>query len=111
MRINYQLMGEANKNEHGRYIPDYDALIDGATCEDERKEWEATKAFAEKYELEFPFELVTCLQQRCGHWEVFQHPIGCVYSVKEALDNLVESSKSRRCTRCICNWNVKEVKE
>ena len=35
MKINYQIMSESQKNRHGKYIPDFEKLIAGATCEDE----------------------------------------------------------------------------
>ena len=107
MRINYQLMTEANKNSRGRYVPDYDTLIKNATCEDERNAWQEAQKFTEELGLDFTFELVTCMKQACGHWEVFQHPIGTAYTVKQALSSLESESKNRRCTRCICHWEVK----
>ena len=31
MKINYQIMSESQKNRHGKYIPDFEKLIAGAT--------------------------------------------------------------------------------
>lgn len=74
MKINYQIMSESQKNRHGKYIPDFEKLIAGATCEDEisyiRKVQERSEKWLDKPGCEsyagFAFNMVYVTRQKCG---------------------------------------------
>lgn len=98
MTTNYQVM---ENQENGVYTPDYERLIKNATCEEEAQKWRE----AQQRGMRFAFNLVVCLKQACGHWEIFQQPATDAYPpVEELLRILEEESSKRRCTRCICGF-------
>ena len=37
MAINFQVMTENQKNKYGKYVPDWEALKAGASCEEEKE--------------------------------------------------------------------------
>lgn len=47
--------------------------------------------------------LLSVHKMACGHYEIFQHPH------RESLEYTAKDAKTRKCTRCICNWPRKEA--
>lgn len=111
MRINYQIMGEVQRNSFGKYIPDFKKLIDGATCAEEVTyinkvmnrfdEWLNRNGF-ESF-AGFAFNMVYITKQSCGHFEIFQAPCNEHYSLEDNL-KLAEEHMKDRCSKCICNF-------
>lgn len=109
MKINYQIMTENQKNEYGKYIPDWEALIAGATCEDEieyikkvqsqNKKWSEIKGWEKA--AGFAFNMVYVTKQSCGHFEIFQTPQNEYYTLENVLAEAEEHMKMK-CSRCIC---------
>lgn len=108
-KINYQIMAESQKNVHGKYIPDYEKLIEGATCEDEvsyiRKVQEQSKKWLERPGYEryagFAYNMVYITRQKCGHFEIFQTPCNEYHNLEENLHQAEEHARKMKCTRCI----------
>lgn len=111
MEINYQIMDETQKNGEGKYIPDFDKLLEGATCEEEadyiREVRERTERYLSSPGYEsfagFAFNMVYITRQSCGHFEMFQSPMNSFYTLDSIL-NEAENHSKMKCTRCICNW-------
>lgn len=102
MKINYQIMEESQKNSHGMYIPDFEKLIAGATCEEET---EYLKKVQERHDKRlstgFAFNMVYVTRQTCGHFEIFQIPCNEYYSLEDNLKEAEEHAESMMCTHCI----------
>lgn len=109
MKINYQIMGESQKNRCGKYIPDFEKLIAGAACEDEisyiRKVQEQSEKWLDKPGCEsyagFAYNMVYITRQKCGHFEIFQTPCNEYHSLEENLKVAEEHAREMKCTRCI----------
>lgn len=109
MKINYQIMDESQKNEYGQYIPDFEILIEGATCEEEIsyirmvRERVTQRLLKPGYEhwAGFAYNMVYITRQKCGHFEIFQTPCDERYSLEENLHQAEEHAKEMKCTRCI----------
>lgn len=109
MKINYQIMEESQKNSQGKYIPDFEKLIAGATCEEETAylkevqerfdKW-LSKPGCEKY-AGFAFNMVYVTRQTCGHFEIFQTPCNEHYSLEDNLKEAETHAGSMKCSRCI----------
>ena len=109
MNINYQIMDESQKNSQGMYIPDFEKLIAGATCEEETEylkevqerfdKW-LSKPGCEKY-AGFAFNMVYVTRQTCGHFEIFQTPCNENYGLEDILKNAAKHAGSMKCSRCI----------
>lgn len=113
MNINYQVMDITQRNSYGNYIPDYNKLLEGATCEEEseyiRKLMEKTDAQLNSSRAKnagYTFNMVYIVRQACGHFEIFQSPQNAYYPLDKVLQQAEEHSK-RNCTRCTCNWRGK----
>lgn len=110
MKINYQVMGESQKNKYGKYIPDFEKLIAGATCEEEVAYIQKTQAQFERYLSKtgyesfagFAFNMVYITRQKCGHFEIFQTPQNEHYRLEENLKQAEEHANNSKCSRCIC---------
>lgn len=109
MSFNYQVL--TNKTKDGRYIPDYDKLIENASCQEEidyiKSVQERQALYAEKNPsyLGFAFNFVYVMKQKCGHYEIFQHPgYGISYILDEIREHAEYHAADMKCTRCTCNW-------
>ena len=96
--LNYQIM--VNTDNNGKYLPDYDELIKNASCIEEAEKWQEAKSRG----TSFAFNMVVCLKQTCGHWEIFQSPVNEYHRLTDELQMLVDHSRESKCTRCICGW-------
>ena len=102
--IQYEIM---TTKEEGNYIPNFEMLIEEAPNKEIAHQWEKCRNLIEKTKDQpfkfggFSFKLVCCVQQSCGHYEIFQHPYGSAYT---DIDKIMESfaNENRKCTRCIC---------
>lgn len=109
MRINYQIMGESQKNHYGKYIPDFEKLVAGATCEEEityiRDVQERTYGWLNRPGCEsyagFSYNMVYITRQKCGHFEIFQTPCNEYYSLEENLNQAADHAERMKCSRCI----------
>lgn len=103
MTFNYQIM-EPDKN--GKYNPDYEKLIANSSCKEEAQKWKEAQELRELCPGfgGFTFNMVVCMKQKCGHWEIFQSPINEFYKLDETLELMHNESMNRDCTRCICGW-------
>lgn len=97
--FNYQIM--TNKNEDGKYVPNYEMLIANSSCEEEADAWRK----AESFHTEFTWNMVVAMKMACGHWEVFQSSVNEYNPLDETLELLYEHSLHSECTKCICGWN------
>jgi hypothetical protein len=109
MRINYQIMTENQKNEHGKYIPDWEALIAGATCKEEIEYIKKVQTQNEKWVrvkgwesiAGFAFNMVYVTKQICEHFEIFQSPQNEHYTPESVLAEAEKHTKMK-CSKCIC---------
>ena len=99
--INYQVMDESNLQPDGRYLPDYQKLMDAAQTQEEKA---YIKKVSQSRHNTFVFNLVTVVKQSCGHYEIFQHPMNEHWPLEETLKLDMEVSKTRKCTICTCNF-------
>lgn len=108
MKINYQIMDESQKNAGGRYIPDFEKLIEGASCKDEVSYINEVKERIQKYMSDpelaeyagFSYEMVYVVRQKCGHFEMFQTSCKS-HSVDDILKLAEQTAIKMECTRCI----------
>ena len=108
MAINFQVMTENQKNEYGRYVPDWEALKAGASCEEEKEYIDRIIAQDERWISKgrgefvgFAFNMVYITKQSCGHFEIFQSPHNEYHTLEKVLGEAQEHTKSK-CSRCIC---------
>lgn len=98
--VEYSLLGEKEKKIG--YKPNYDEMIEKSSCEEEAEAWRGLKNLP--YDFAFAFRFVGSYKNKCGHWEIIQHPFIDDCQTAEGLNNeLVEECKERLCTRCACN--------
>lgn len=113
-KYNFVIMDESKRQKvksvyhDTEYIPGedtIDVLIYNARCKEERDYLiEKKERLAE---FGFAFNMLYVCKMACGHYEVFQ-----VYA-KDEEDALSwvkfseDDAKTRKCTRCICNWEVR----
>ena len=110
LKINYQVMNKSQKNSYEKYIPDFEKLIAGATCEEEvayiRKIQDRFNMYLSKTGCEkmagFAFNMVYITRQTCGHFEIFQTPQNDYYSLEENLKQAEEHANNSKCSHCIC---------
>lgn len=107
MKINYQIMGETQKNKRGKYVPDFEKLKQTAITEEERQYIAELLRRYEKCEergiyLEFAYNMVYITKLKCGHYEIFQCPMNKYYSLEMNLSMAAEYAEKNRCTACIC---------
>ena len=110
LKVQYVIMTDENKNDEGRFIPNYDELIAEAPNDDMRAKWIESQSLHEKLLngedwkrfSGFAFNGVYMMKMKCGHYEIFQHS-----SIDE--DDLIEWIKLihsdkyyGECTSCIC---------
>lgn len=102
--IQYQIMTEENKNAEGKYIPSFDKLFREAPTGAMAMEWNDCQRRMAKRPFKFQgfaFNLVVLVKQKCGHYEILQHPYHDEYDdLNKILTDFAE--ENRRCTRCIC---------
>lgn len=109
MKINYQIMTEEQRNKHGMYIPNWEALIAGATCEKEVEYIRSVQIQNEKLagirrwneSAGFVFNMVYVTKQSCGHFEIFQTQQNEHYTLESILDEAEKYTKMK-CSKCIC---------
>ena len=108
MAINFQVMTENQKNEYGKYVPDWEALKAGASCEEEKEYIDKIIALDEKWiskgrgeYVGSAFNMVYITKQSCGHFEIFQSPHNEYHTLEKVLGEAQEHTKSK-CSRCIC---------
>ncbi|MCD8013281.1 MAG: hypothetical protein LUG99_08915 [Lachnospiraceae bacterium] len=109
MKINYQIMTD---KQGECYIPDYNALIANATCEEEAEyiqsvEEQQERMAAHGFERGFRWNMVYVTRQSCGHFEIFQTPCNEYHTLQENLQ-IAEGHSKERCTKCICGWSWKK---
>lgn len=98
-KINYQVM--AGPAADGKYYPDYETLIAGATCEEEAEYLNEVR----KRSFGFAYNMVYVTRQACGHFEIFQTPQNEHYPLETVLAVAIAHATERKCTRCTCNWD------
>lgn len=104
-KVNFQQMSEGQRNEKGNYIPDWNALITGASCQEEIDYIKEVRARVDNGRFEgFAYNLVYVTRMACGHWEIFQSPCNNFYHIDDVLNQGLEHAKSSKCTHCICNF-------
>lgn len=105
MKHNFQIMNDSNL-KGDKYFPDWDVLRAQASETAEVEAIDKAEAFFEEAPefAGFAFNMVYVMKQACGHYEVFQHHVHSRSEAGEWLDMIAEESKTRKCTRCICNW-------
>lgn len=111
MKVNYQIMDENQKNSYGKYIPDFEKLINEATCEEEVLHIHSVQEMFENYKENgyedfcgFAYNMVYITRQKCGHFEIFQTPQNEYYSVEENLKQAEKHAIESKCTRCTCRF-------
>lgn len=98
-------MGENQKNDYGKYIPDFEKLINEATCEEELLYIRSVKESFENYnEKGFSHNMIYITRQKCGHFEIFQAPLNEYYTIEENLKRAEKHALESKCTKCICGW-------
>lgn len=110
MKANYQVMRENQRNCYGKYIPDFEKLIEGASCADEIsyihkvmdeiKMWQSMPGY-ESF-AGFAFNMVYITRQKCGHFEIFQTPLNEFNSLEGILKHAEEHASEYKCSRCVC---------
>ena len=110
MKINYQIMTHSNRNERGKYVPDFDILKETATTQEEKLYINDLLSRYEKYAKrgifpEFAYNMVYITKLMCGHYEIFQCPQNEHYSLEENLEMAAEYAETNNCTACICGRN------
>lgn len=110
----YQVMDESQKTEDGKYMPDWDKLIQSSVDEEEKKYLECCRADAElrlkkgSWPAGFAFNMVYVVEMSCGHYEIFQTPCNDYYSVGENLQRARVHARNHKCTHCTCNFHRDE---
>ena len=103
VKINYQIAsGQFLIESNNPEFPDYENLIRNASC-DEEVDYIRT---VQKANIKFAFNMVYITRQACGHFEIFQTPQNDYYTLETILKTAEETAKTRKCTRCICNWKT-----
>lgn len=104
MRYNYLIMDDTYKIGED-YFPGEKGikiLIEQAKDSEEIAYIESLEK--RPWPLNFAFNMVYVMKQACGHYEIFQTPVHSEAEAEEWLDLMAEEAKTRKCTRCICNW-------
>lgn len=111
-------MGEDQKNEYGRYIPDFETLISKATCEEEvsyirsvQETFERYKKMGYEKSSGFSFNMVYITRQKCGHFEMFQTPHNEYYTLENNLKQAEKHAIEYKCTKCICGLKFDKKEE
>jgi hypothetical protein len=73
---------------NGKYYPEYDRLIAGATCEEEAEYLRKVK----ERNFPFAFNMVYVMRMACGHFEIFQSPQNEHYSLEYVLKCAAENA-------------------
>ena len=101
--VNYQLMSSAQKNDRGKYIPNWEMLLAAASCQEEVEYIRKVRVNIESGVMDgFTWNLVYLTKQACGHWEIFQSRCNEHYPLAQVLNQAREHADDFRCTRCIC---------
>lgn len=105
--INYQIMSE---KQGENYFPDYESLIQDASCAEEAEYIRSVRTQQEKwaahgFKTGFAYNMVYVQRQSCGHYEIFQTPCNEFRPLQEALQ-VAQMHQSKRCTKCVCGWNT-----
>ena len=101
-RINYQIIPATRVDKVGQHIPDWDALIANATCEEEAEYLkEAQKTM---HGRGFAYNMIYVTRQKCGHFEIFQTSCNVYYPLDENLKQAREHAEKHSCTACTCGW-------
>ena len=103
-RFNYQVMSEQASSE---YLPDYDMLIQNATCNAEADKWRELQACKRS----FAWNMVYCAQMKCGHFEVFQTPQNEHCPLDDNLKRAREYAEHSKCSLCIINYRHGEERK
>lgn len=104
---NFVKMTEYRNN---KYYPDYNMLLAQATTEKERQYILRVQEQSAAKDIEFAYNTVAIVKNKCGHYEILQFHTWGTLSVYYNLDSIYKHSKENKCTRCICNWE-KPVKK
>lgn len=73
---------------------------------DEEREYIGQNA-ARLEKMDWAFNMVYLMKQACGHFEIFQNFVQSEDDAMHWLGLMAEESKTRKCTRCICNWKAR----
>lgn len=107
--VTYQVMCKDQKNQYGRYIPDFDKLIEGAHTEKETEYIKKLKRNNERM-LESSSlrpvagcttDMVYITEYACGHYELLQASSNKGKNVDTILHDAIRSSMKCNCNRCI----------
>jgi len=95
LEIQYEIMGDENKNEFGKYLPSFDKLIEEAPNSEMKKEWEKCRElfnYCKDNEVlsGFSFRTVYMVKLGCGHYSIYQHGMPKEWSVSECEEDLFE---------------------
>lgn len=126
--VNYQIMGESNLLDNGKYMPDWDRLIENASSEDEKQYLETVRAdqlnlinpgriqfrsssdrhmaAVHRNDAGFAFNMVYVSKMNCGHYEIFQTPCSKYHTLKTNLRLAREHASHNKCSRCITNLPI-----
>lgn len=97
--MNYQIMS-GDQKEEGKYYPDYDSLMNNASCETEREYISKVR----ERNFGFAYNMVYVAKQKCGHFEIFQTPLNQWYTLEDNLRVGKEHTETMKCSHCISNF-------
>ena len=106
--IQYQIMTDEQRNDADVYVPNYDELIAEAPNKEMKAKWIECKELHEKWNKEdakyggFAFNSIYMMKMKCGHYEVFQHPVREESELIEWIALMQSDKHYKKCTRCIC---------
>ncbi len=103
--INYQILEK--KNRAGRYIPDYDAFIRDATCDEEaecirhmQQRDKQDELIGNPEEAGFLYRFVFVVRNACGHYSMYQRPYFGENDIPRCISD-AEFIAALDCQRCM----------
>ena len=96
----YEIM--TNKEDDGRYYPNYENLIAKAPSEDIKNVLKESQKITEKFGG-FAYNAIYVMKMKCGHYELFQHQVVDEDDLINWIHLMHEERNYSRCTMCICD--------
>ena len=96
----YEIM--TNKEDDGRYYPNYENLIAEAPNEDIKNVLKESQKITEKFGG-FAYNAIYVMKMKCGHYELFQHQVVDEDDLINWFHLMHEERNYSRCTMCICD--------
>lgn len=96
----YEIM--TNKEDDGRYYPNYENLIAEAPNEDIKNVLKESQKITEKFEG-FAYNAIYVMKMKCGHYELFQHQVVDEDDLINWIHLMHEERNYNKCTMCICD--------